>query len=81
MRAPHPRNTARLASTAYGVAGPTKGRKHEAFHIGATTFDCVLNHHSTWLIGSWSSSDILLERLAAIDDPLLVGEVYARHDT
>lgn len=45
--------------------------------LGPTTFDCVLNRSSTRLIGAWASSAILLDRLAAIDSPLLVGEIYA----
>ena len=46
--------------------------------LGPTTFDCVLNHASTRLLGTWSASDVLLGRLDGIDDPLLVGVIYAR---
>lgn len=46
--------------------------------LGPITFDCVLNHASTRLLGAWSTSDALLTRLDGIADPLLVGEIYAR---
>jgi FkbM family methyltransferase len=48
--------------------------------IGLSRFDCALNHSSRMLVGEWVSADALFARLVALDDPLLVGEVYARSD-
>jgi FkbM family methyltransferase len=46
--------------------------------LGVVTFDCVLNRARGRLLGAWSSSEILLARLDGIDDPLLIGEIYAK---
>jgi FkbM family methyltransferase len=44
-------------------------------------FDCVLNKASDWIVGSFSRPEVLFARLDSLSDPLLVGEIYARHSS